>query len=260
MSSRLDPLARIGALRPELVTAVRASAAGGARAVVDPLAALDDNFDAGEADVELRGWTWYGEGSVTSQAIAAGELGLTIDHGGDGVLNGGSFWFNATDGCLLHKAVTGDADVRARVRVRNTADDGLPAPSQFRIAGLAAHDPDRATNLDYVHIGAGSTNQTGNRIEWKTTVASVSTFGDNGVDVAPLDVDLRLVRVGQSFVGSWRPSAGDLGSDDGWLALPEMDRTAAPLPDTLQWGLVLYSNAFGPDIRVFVDAVRFRSQ
>lgn len=237
----------------------------GASPPVDPLAALSDDFESDEADVEDRGWLWHNESVVATQAIAGGELNLDITEGG----GAGSFWFDGFEGMLLYKLVTGDADVRARIRVRNTAGDGTPAPDNFRLVVLAAHDPDRATVLNYVHVGMGSTNEAGNSAEWKTTDDSVSTFGNNSSSgLSPLELDFRLVRVGQVFTAYVRfTGAEPLSSDVGWgSAWQVMDRSsnltparaaAVPMPDTLQWGIAVYSNQATHDVQGFVDEVRF---
>jgi hypothetical protein len=226
----------------------------------DQTVAFRDTFEDGAADVEDRGWLWYQEGLVSTQAIAAGELNIQVTEGGAA----GSFWFDANDGVLLYRIITGDCDVRARIRVLNTAGDAPPPPeSNYRLVVLAAHDPDRSTVLNYAHVGAGSTAQADNRVEWKTTDDSTSTFGDNGVGITtPIAVDVRLVRAGQVFTAYWRDSSGDLSSSTGWTELQVMDRsdnttpvrtTAAPLPDTLQWGIAVYSNQATHVVQGFVE-------
>jgi hypothetical protein len=222
---------------------------------------FDDDFESGEVDVEDRGWSWFNESNVTAQAVTSGELNIQIDAGGAA----GSFWFDANDGVLLYKTLSGDADVRARVRVLNTAGDAPPAASNFRLVVLAAHDPDRSSAYNYCHVGAGSTSQTGSRVEWKTTDASVSTYGDNGSDITtPIAVDLRLVRSGQVLTPYWRDTAGDLSSNTGWTALQVMDRSddttparasAVPMPHVLQWGMAVYANQAIHDVQGYVDEI-----
>lgn len=221
------------------------------------ISAFADDFDSGDNNLLARGWRMYQSALVATQDIADGELDYEVTAGAAA----GSFWFNADDGNLVFKLITGDADVRIRVRVRNTADSGSPPADNFRLFVLAAHDPDRATNLNYCHVGAGSTADTGSRVEWKTTDDSVSTYDDNGADIAaPLDVDLRLVRVGQVFTPYWRLSSasGNLRDNVGWNALQTMDRednttparaSAVALPDTLQWGFSCYSNDATHNVR-----------
>lgn len=211
-------------------------------AALDPLAWLDDGFTNSPLESD---WTIYeGDGTVT-QSIAGGELNVTVNAGGAA----DAFWFDGEQGCLIYKTITGNFDMRAQCRVRNLADSGLPTvgDGNFRIAGLAAHDPDRATNLDYVHIGFGCTASAAVTCEWKTTVASVSTYG---AVAAPTGVgELRIRRVGQQF---------DVYLDG--ALVQGIDRTAAPLPNTLQVGIMPpYSNVAGHDLRLFVDSITFRT-
>lgn len=216
----------------------------GATAPIDPLSALDDDFSG--ASLDPKWLEFEGDGTIV-QSVASGELNLTCNAGA----SADSFWFNNEQGTLLYQLVDGDFDAIADVRVRNLADSGLPTngDGNYRIAVLAAHDPDRSTDLDYVHVGLGSTNVSGIRCEWKTTVASTSAYGDVA---APSGAgQIRLLRVGQVFTAFYRASSGDA-----WTTAQVMDRAAAPLPSTLQLGFGAYSNLASHDIRIFVD--RFR--
>lgn len=209
----------------------------------DPLASLSDTFSGAALDAK---WTVFEGDGTASIAVSGGELNLTCNAGA----SADSFWFNGEQGILIHQSVTGNFDVIATLRIRNTADSGLPPATQFRIAGIAAHDPDRATDLDYVHVGLGATAEADLRCEWKTTVASVSTFGSVS---APTGVgQIRLTRSGQLFTAYYRASAGDA-----WTTVQAMDRTAAALPNTLQVGMMVYSNQFAHDIRGFYDSIVF---
>lgn len=237
----------------------------------DALTSLSDTFSTGTT-ARGNGWTLEDvNGAFSSDAVAGGTLDLQITEGG----SGGSFWFDSNVGILLYKTVTGACDMRARVRIRNTANDAAPSASNFRIAGIAAHDPDRSTN-EYVHIGIGSTNTTGNRIEWKTTDNSDSAFNfnDTGLD-HPLDYDIRIVRRAsdlQVFDLYYRETGVEpLSSNDGWTLFVTIDRsddtvpnrvansgsTAVQLPNTLRWGLMLYASTAEHDIRIFYDEVLF---
>lgn len=249
----------------------------------DPLSVLDDDFE-GTDNLETRGWTLYKSAAVASQACSGGECDFRALAGGGGVGGTTSFWFDGTaDGILAYKLVTGDFDARLRCRVRNTANSGNPAVTNFRIAGLAVHDPVRTSNVfNYLHIGAGSAAQAQNRIEWKTTddggQASNDTSAFNSAAWAGgnLDVDLRIVRAGQVFTLYYRASSGDLLDDvAAWSTLTTINRSsnltpdrdtngalanlAVALPDTLQIGLVVYSNTAAHDVRMFAQEFRVRT-
>lgn len=212
----------------------------------DDLAPLSDDFLGAAIS---SAWVNYEGDGTSSIAVSGGELNLTCNQGGAA----DSFWFNGEQGILLHKVVTGNFDVVADVRVRNLADSGLPTvgDGNFRIAGLAAHDPNRATNLNYVHVGLGCTASAAITCEWKTTVNNVSTFGSVA---APSGTgQLRLVRQGQVFTAYYRAL-----TTDPWTTVQVMDRTANPLPSALQVGLMVYASVAGHDERIFVNRITFR--
>lgn len=209
----------------------------------DPLGFFDDGFDAGALDAK---WLEYEGDGTMSATVSGGELNVTVNGGGTNE----SFWFNAELGCLLYQEIDGDFDVVATVRIRNTADDGLPTndAGDFRIAGIAAHDPDRATVLNYVHIGLGTTDDVDHRCEWKNTTDSTSDF--ESISAPTGAGQLRLTRIGQVFSAYYRATSGDA-----WTLVQEMDRTATPMPDALQVGFMVYANRAVHDIQLFVSSV-----
>lgn len=235
-------------VRPQAVESELASPASVALAQIapeDPLSLLSDEF-SGSSLSPL--WTEFeGDGTYATSSVSGGQYSIEPDEGG----SAGSFWFNGEQGLLTYKEITGDFDVRTRVHVTNSAGTSAPPVSGFRIAGLAAHDPDRNTVRNYVHIGLGSTDEVDNRVEHKTTVDDVSTYGSasftNGTN--ELDGYLRLTRVGTTYTAYY--------STDGqsWTQLQQWNR--ADLPSTLQVGLVIYANLTVHDIAASFDYVRF---
>lgn len=201
------------------------------------LAGLSDDFSAG-----MGQWTLYeGDGTAVT-STSGGQLNLTCNAGGAG----DSLWFQSDEGILWYQLISGNFDAVATVRVRNLANDGLPTvgDGNFRVGVLAAHDPDRSTNLDYVHVGLGCIASAGIEAEYKSTVASVSSYASvpapTGVGV------LRIRRIGQLF-----------SLYIGTTLLQAYDRTAAPLPATLQVGLGVYASVASHDLRMLVDSVTF---
>ena len=249
-------------------------------ALMDPLSVFDDTFDG-----DLSKWTEYKSAAVATQTVSGGELDLEVNAGGGGVGGATSFWFDGTaNGQLLYQTISGAFDARLRARVRNTANSGNPPATSFRIAGIAAHDPDRTNNVfNYLHIGAGSTGGAGNTIEWKTTDDAdasndTSAFDSVAWTGTDLDVDLRMVRRAsntQIFDLYWRETEPDLLSAANWTSLVTVDRTdnttpdrdangasanqAISLPNTIQVGLIVYSNVTTHDIRMFAEEFRVRS-
>lgn len=238
---------------------------------VDPLAALSDDFSTGST-MTGNGWTiedTAGSGSTPSDTITSGEADLTVALGG----TGGSFWFDGNDGVLWYKTVTGACDFRARVRVRNAGDTGLPPTTSFRIGGIQAADPDRTT-YEYVHVGIGAANIAAAALESKTTDNNVSTYAGSAATLTggAFLYDLRLVRTAadtQVFLLYTRAgTSSDLDDDTGWTLLETVDRSdnsipsrtsAVPLPNTLRWGFMLYGLANPPNIRMFVAECLFKT-
>lgn len=219
-------------------------------AAVDPLSSLSDTFGGDELDGK---WTLYeGDGDATI-TVSGGELGFQIDAGS----TGGSFWYEAEQGCLLYQEVTGDFECVATLRIRNAADSGLPPVTQFRLAGIAAHDPSRAA-LNYVHVALGAAGEADLRAEHKSTVNSVSEPGGgsspgySSISWPSGEGQIRLLREGQTFTCSVRALPADP-----WTDIEVVDRTAAPLPATLQVGPIVYAADSTHDIRGFYDSITF---
>jgi hypothetical protein len=244
----------------------------------DPLADLSDSFSYG-ATMTGNGWAIEDTtpSSTPSDTITDGEADLTVAAGN----TDGSFWFDTNDGVLWYKTVTGACDFRARVHVMDgdgaATPPATPPDTQFRIAGIAAHDPDRTTN-EYVHVGCGSNNTVGQlQVEWKTTDDSDSAYAYTQATLTggELLYDLRIVRRAsnlQAFDLYVRAGLSrSLEDDAGWTLLQTIDRsddqvpdraanngsTAVALPSTLRWGFMVYANAEVHDIRMYVAACRF---
>lgn len=237
----------------------------------DPLAPLSDDFNGEQLD---SSWLFFNRNLVTTASVTGGgPLNYQIPAGGAS----GSFWYNGFVGSLMYKPVTGACDMRARLRVRNTANTANPPTTDSRVAGIAAHDPTRpptaGATYNYVHTGFGAVNsQPTNVVEWKTTDLSVSTYAPTEWPpggTGDLDGDLRIVRRAsdlQVFEVFVKPSTTPLSSPNGWTLLQLINRNdnsqpsraaASPMPDTLQWGIMVYSSEVVHDIRSFVRQVLF---
>lgn len=236
----------------------------------DPLARLSDDFSGSTLDPS---WSIFNGSLIASDEVSGGTgLNFQITSGGAN----GSFWYNGFDGCLIYKLVEGPCDMRVRLRVRDSANSGNPPTSDSRIAGIAAHDPTRpptpGATYNYVHTGFGSVDSNpDNRVEWKTTDLDVSTYASTSWPVGggDLDGDLRIVRSAadlQIFETYVKPSTTPLDSPGGWTLQQAISRTsnaqparaaAQPLPDVLQWGIMIYSSEVVHDIRSFVRQVLF---
>lgn len=207
-------------------------------AETDPLSALDDNFAGTSLDPK---WSIYKPGCILDDTVGGGALRLQPIQGGPGAT--GAFWYNEFDAMLVWQPVTGDFDAVLDMQATNDAGSGTPPVSQYRIAGVAAHDPDRPTVFDYnyVHVGFGSAAEATNQVESKNTENSVSDFSAAAWPTA--EGQVRLVRQGQFYSTYVRA----LPSDP-WQWLLTYDRTTTPMPATLQLGLMVYSNDVAADI------------
>lgn len=231
--------------RVQHIARIAAAGAGGNR-----LAGLSDGFDG----TALRSqWTVEDPNTNLTMTVSGGELGLEIDAGGPGQ----AFWYNANRGPLIYVPITGNFRAAMQIRVRNAADSGLPPVTQFRLAGLAAHDPDRTT-LDYVHVALGATNEATLRAEHKSTVSDVSdpaggtSPGFSSIAWASGEGWLFMDRTGQVF--TLEVAATRLGARS---LVRTVDRAAAPMPATLYVGPMIYSNQASPDVRAFVGGIEF---
>lgn len=198
-------------------------------------------FDGPALDPALQ---TFKPAALQAVTFPSGRARLEPVQGGNAA--NGSFWFDTFTGFLVYDEITGDFDAIATFDARDEVDDVSlpPVDGSFRICALAAHDPDR-TNLDYVHAGFGAVD-VGLAAEWKTTVASASTFGSIAWPSAGGQV--RLQRVGQVFTASVRALPADP-----WTELQVMDRSAAPLPATLQVGLTAYCSDADHEIVMLAD-------
>jgi hypothetical protein len=232
-------------------------------AAADPLAALDDVFDGSTLDAK---WNVVEPTPGTNTiSVHDGELDYQISAGG----SNGSFHFDDNNGSRIDQEIAGTSwDARMRASVRNTADDGVPPSSGYRLAGLQVADPN---SFNYVHVMSGTFNGTPSRIEWKSTDDSDSAFASplEAPDVG-LDLDFRIVRNGQLFTLYIRDSAlaANLLDDNDWLEVQAIDRedpntpsralnggtlgNAVALPDPCVVGPAVYSNVAGHDVRAHV--------
>jgi len=188
---------------------------------------------------------YQGDGTATI-AVSGGELGMTINAGG----TADNLWFDTDEGTLSYIPISGDFDARALIRVRNSADSGLPTVNDgnFRVAGLACHDPDRAS-LDYLHIGLGCIATADIQVEHKSTVAGVSNYAAVAATGASTGVgEVSIVRVGQLFSLYYRPSTAGPR-----VLMQAYDRTAAPMPALTHVGFICYSNQAVHDVRLFAQ-------
>lgn len=169
----------------------------------DDLAALSDEFDA----PTLSGWTRFDEAFGWPDKIKAIELERT-----PGVLQiepYHSAWVRDLNGPFLFREVSGDFDVRARVRVRGHA--GAIPGGTWSLGGLMARVPGRTTaerwapraeNWHFITTGVG-------QVAGEQMTETKATFNSySSLKLRPFPtgwVELRLVRVGMVLIALARP-------------------------------------------------------
>lgn len=141
-------------------------------APADALSGLNDAFSGASLDPK---WTLYETAAGQSSfSISGGELHATHD---DTPAGFPCLWYDAFLGYLIYQNVTGDFDVVATLRTSNGADSGAMTATNYRVATLMAHDPDRSDERNYVSVGIGAMALATLRAEWKTTVTDESDSG-----------------------------------------------------------------------------------
>lgn len=205
----------------------------------DPLAALNDAFSGSSLDPK---WSIYKPAATPGITVSGGFCRTPIVEGGTppAPTATDSFWFNANNGILLYQLCSGNFDARVYAEARDVGDSGPCTTSDFKIVGLAAHDPVNPP-FNYVHVGLGSNDTASLQAENKSTENSVSVF--NYLPNASGAAWIRLLRIGQVFTTMFGPT-----SSGPWTTLAVVNRSVAlpPLPTTVRLGLMTYSNDTSP--------------
>ena len=203
----------------------------------DDLAALSDGFDGAALDPS---WTVF-NAPVVAPSIGSSALALE--------LTAQALWYQANQGALVYKEVTGDFRVTARVRARRTSAPAAPPSTAVHLGGLMARDPaSEAVNApeNYLFIVVGF-DENDLSVETKNTIDDASDY--LGPSWPSADAELRLCRVGSAF-HLYRRALGAATFEEAMI----YDRP--DLPPTLQVGPNVYSLT-APDLTVFFDEVTF---
>lgn len=199
-----DSTMRVTALGLAMASTLAAAIAPGA-ARGDELASLDDGFDT---PASLEGWTRFDAEYGWPDKIRALDVGATTP-GALHLQPYHSAWVRDRNAPFLFKTVTGDFDVRARVRVRGLAGD-VPGGT-WSLGGLMARVPNRSTaaaweprreNWHFITTGVG-------HVRGEPMTETKSTFNSySSLKLRPFPtgwVELRLVRVGMALIALARP-------------------------------------------------------
>jgi len=201
----------------------------------DELAALSDEFNG----AELTGWTRFHEAFGWPDKIKALDVGRTTS----GALHlepYHSAWVRDLNAPFLFREVSGDFDVRARVRVRGHGGD-IPGGT-WSLGGLMARTPNglsatrwapRAENWTFITTGVG-------HVAGEQMTETKGTFNSySSLKLRPFEagwVELRLVRVGMVMVALARPDG-----ETRWRVRDRFYRMENN--PTMQVGLIAYTTS-----------------
>lgn len=224
---------RVSALFPLLLLAI--AAVHPARAADDDLRALDDEF-SGPA---LSGWKRFDQEYGWPDKIKALDVGATTP-GALRLSPYHSAWVRDLVAPFLFKTVTGDFDVRARVRVRGERN-AIPGGT-WSLGGLMARVPNRNSaaaweprreNWHFITTGVG-------HVPGQPVTETKSTFNSySSLKLRPFPtgwVELRLVRVGMAMIALARPEGAMQ-----WQVRDRFYRMEGN--PTLQVGLIAYTTS-----------------
>lgn len=227
---------------------------------VPELSWFDDDFESGSSVITDRGFTGLDLNLLSTNTVTSGEYRMAATVGGAG----GTFWLTNNNGSMASRQISGDVDQRVRLQVYNATFTGLPALNGYQLVGIAVHDPTRppaaGAQYNYVHVTAGVFNGAvgGYSVETKNTVNNVSTFPATSLTVVgSFLIDLRLVRVGTLISSFYRQGTADaLESNSNWIGHQSFTRAA--FPNTLDWGLIVYSSLASCSIGAAFRKVMYR--
>jgi hypothetical protein len=192
-----------------------------------------DMFDGSSLDPS---WQVLNPGAV-SITVSGGSLSLELTQA--------ALWYQASQGVLVFKEVTGNFKATARVHAHRTTNPAEPPITAVELGGLMARSP-AGPPENYVFIVVGR-DENDISVETKTTVNSQSTY--LGPTWPSAEAELRVCRVGSDFLLLKRPVAGGA-----WIAAASYARP--DLPATLAVGPNIYS-LNQPDLTVRFDEVVF---
>jgi hypothetical protein len=200
-------------------------------------AALSDEFSGTTLDPS---WTVLnGSSAGVAVTVSGGALHL--------VPSRSLLWFNASQGTLVYKLVTGNFKATTTAHTRKASSPSQPPALAIELGGIMLRSPaSPPESYTFVVIGFGEQGHVA--VEWKDTLNSTSNFAET--PFTP-DAELRICRVGSQVAVYRRPIGGT-----SWGA-PYFQNTRADLPQTLQVGLNMYANQTTPDLDASFDRITF---
>lgn len=214
-------------------------------------AALNDDF---KKENDLTGWKWLHDTEGWPDKVMNKEWK-------DGVLNldmGTSGWFADKNAPFLYKEVSGDFDVRARIRATGLTSD--VSTTIWSLGGLMVRVPKRGgkdqwkpKEENWMFMTTGVAEEPNKQvIETKYTINSKSNLKLR--DAKAEWITLRITRVGNAFIMSYK-----YDKDKSWTV---HDRFyLVDWPPVLQVGLNGYTNSVAvPGNILWGDPLKFNSE
>jgi hypothetical protein len=146
-----------------------------------------------------------------------------------------ALWYQASQGGLVYRSITGDFTISATVNAVKKTDNTQAVACNVCLGGLMARNPSNTTGENYVHLVSGFTPD-GLGYEVKNTTNNVSpyeAFADGSAKH-----DLRIRRVGGTFTLYQK-----LSDEVNWNTAATFTRT--DLPATLMVGVNIYTAQAG---------------
>lgn len=210
-------------------------------APITTLASWSDDFNGTTLDPSWR----IHNPQLLALSVAGGEVHMRPTQSGPPVT-----WYADAEGPMIYKLVSGDFDVRARVRSYDPAMPQQPPAISYRMGGITIRDPASTPGRrNWLHVAVGGgTAQVPVAVEDKTTVDSSSTLRLTPLQAAR--AELRAVRRGTLIEFYFRES-----STAAWQLLRSFPRP--DLAQTLQVGLNVFSWTSPNAVQASFDEFRF---
>src|SRR5690606_26671085 len=110
----------------------------------------------------------------------------------------------------------------------------------------SSDDSDRQADYNFIHGGFGAFNRASIQAEWKNNVNG--TTNTEAEDFPSGDGFIAIERSGQEF------AIEVSGDGESWTPLQSIDRSSNPMPETLNMGVMAYSQPVAtPDLQVRID-------
>lgn len=215
----------------------------------DPLSIYDDQFAQGLINPL---WVPFRPELITVNSISNGVWHVGANVGSAA----GSFWFNALTGWLFGPQISGDCLMQVRLQVRNLAGNAAPPLSDYRLGGIAVHDPTKPPQ-NYCHETIGCLvpeDGASYRQEFKNNQDSISNYFTNPWPEIDDEIDMAM-----QFVGQICTYAMKLATDSDYTVGRIVDRSVdgPEMPVIKWWSPISYSDQLAANVSLLISSMRF---